>query len=205
LFHTGEALSNNDIEAIKGRILFFDVDNPSRDYLNALSEAEQDALVAGDGIAKHALWLRDNHEIGDKDRRFLVTGTNTVFHQSLMTDTGIRSDVCCWLVSYLQNPGKLHNDKDCLIRVFEGDLLVHARALISYWKTYPTNINPPAASLISTTLADLSDGRRQLKDGRGKPMHYRKIRTDLLLSGNENNQFVTEQEIMSALQKGESV
>lgn len=205
LFHTGEALSNNDIEAIKGRLLFFDVDQPSRDYLNALPEAEHDSLVAGDAIAKHALWLRDNHEIREKDRRLLVTGTNTPFHQSLMTDVGIRSDICCWLVSYLQNPGKMQNDKEHLIRVFEGDLLVHSRALISYWKTYPTNINPPAASLISNTLVDLSDGRRQLKDGRGKPMHYRKVRKDLLLSWNENNQFATEEEIMSALQKGESV
>jgi hypothetical protein len=121
-----------------------------------------------------------------------------------MTGTGIRSDICCWLVSYLQNPNKLHQDKEGLIRVFQGDLLVHVRALILFWKTYPTNINPPAASQISTTLSDLSDGRKQLKDATGRLTQYRKIRLELLLAWNEEHGFATRNEILTALATGVS-
>lgn len=205
LFHTGEALTNNDIEAIRGRILYLDVGQASKDYLNSLNVVEKEGFVLNDGIAKHALWLRDHHEIREKDDRYLVAGVNSIFHDSLMSGTGIRRDVCCWLVSYLQNPGKMANDSEKLIRVSEGSLWVHPRALVSYWRMYETNIQPPAASAISSALSGLSSGRKQLKDGLGKLTYYRKIDANLLLAWNQDSGYTTNEELVGALNQGELV
>ncbi|MEI6805483.1 MAG: primase-helicase family protein [Myxococcaceae bacterium] len=62
LFNKRDALSNEDIEAVQDRILYLYAGQESKDYLSAMTLAERKEMVFGDEIAKHALWLRDNHQ-----------------------------------------------------------------------------------------------------------------------------------------------
>lgn len=126
LFNIRDALSNEDIVAVRDRILYLYAGQASKDYLSALTQAERKEMVLGDEIAKHALWLRDIHEPQNEDR-FMVPGQDSSFHQS----------------------ERLNNDPESLIRIEDGQLLVTAPALTDFWKTYDgTERKPPRYSSI---------------------------------------------------------
>lgn len=200
LFNTRDALSNEDIAAVRDRILYLYAGQESKDYLSALTRAERKEMVLGDEIAKHALWLRDNHQPQNEDR-FMVPGQDSSFHQSLITGTGFRPDVCQWLTNYLLHPERLNNDSECLIRIEEGELLVVARALTNFWSLYDsTDRKPPRATLISDALSGLSSGKTQLKNGNNMPTNYWKIRSELLTGWNLETGYAEEEQVMAALQ-----
>jgi hypothetical protein len=165
-----------------------------------MTRAERKEMVVGDEIAKHALWLRDHHQPQNEDR-FMVQGQDSLFHQSLTTGTGFRPDVCQWLTNFLLNPRLLSQDSEQLIRIEDGRLLVTARALSSFWKMYDgTDKKPPRALLISDALSGLSAGKTQMRNPKGVPMNYWKIRPELLIGWNIETGYAEEQQILAALE-----
>ncbi|MEI6806922.1 MAG: primase-helicase family protein, partial [Myxococcaceae bacterium] len=103
LLGNSEYLSSEDVGALQNRILYIYSDKNSEDFLNSLSHDEREDFVKGDILAKHALWLRDNRKV-EIGPRLLVPGNTSRFHNSLATATGIRSALCDWITSYLQEP-----------------------------------------------------------------------------------------------------
>lgn len=198
VFGTKETLTNEDIEAIKDRILYIYASHEARDFLKSLTVRQVENFVKEDEIARHALWLRDNREV-IRDGRFLVSGCDSTFHHALTTGTGIRSAICHWLTSYLQEPSTMDNASELLVRIEDGQLLVTARALVSHWGMYETNARAPTSATVSCALSGLSSGKKQLKNQNGIPTNYWKIRTEYLLSWNAENEYATSEEVLGAL------
>lgn len=204
VFQTGENLTIDDIKAIRERILDIPVTIESQKYLSSLSASDLSAFIEGDGIAKHALWLKENRVVVP-DGRFLVSGCDTAFHRSFPTATGIASDILHWLTCYLQNPAKIDAIGSLLMRIEDGELLVTAKCIIENWEVYQTNTDTRRAtsSRICRALASLSTGKKkQFKNGRGIKTNYWPIRTEYLLSWNADSGFATDEELMSALGGG---
>jgi hypothetical protein len=198
LLGNSEYLSSEDVGALQNRILYIYSDKNSEDFLNSLSHDEREDFVKGDILAKHALWLRDNRKV-EIGPRLLVPGNTSRFYNSLATATGIRSALCDWLTSYLQEPNLIDNTGKLLVRIDSGELFVNSKVLNQNWGTYETNTKPPTAAMISAGLSGLSNGKRQLPAQNNKPTNYWRIRTDLLLSWNMENDHATDQEIIEAL------
>jgi hypothetical protein len=202
-----ESLNNHDIQAIRVRFLSINVGPEAAQYLVGLGVKRRDRFVLDDEIAKHALWLRDNRQV-ETNTRFLVQGTDDTFSESLVANARMGSAVLHWLTCYLQNPFKLDAQAECLIRIYEGRLLVTARALVENWETYVTNTDPRIADVhkISEALSGMSDPKKkQLSDATQKPTNYWRIETKYLLRWNRETGFATEDEILSILSKDTAV
>jgi hypothetical protein len=207
LLHSNEHLTLNDIEAIVDRVVHVDATDAkeAQAYLEALPRATKDSWVEGDGIAKHCLWLRDNHTIPNH-HRFLVSGDKSALHRRLTVSSGIRSAVCCWLVGYLMGPAKMDATGKLLARVNKGRLLVNVRALSDQWELYPTNVKPPAVGEIAKALVGISKAETvQLTDGTGTKTHYRVVDRDNLVSWASDYGFALPEAIDEALQKDTKV
>lgn len=200
LIASNEALTVNDIAAIVDRIVHIDATHAHdcKAYVESLGERVKD-FVRRDELAKHALWLRENHK-ADTSHRFLVTGDKSRLHRRLTTSSGLRSGLCNWLVGYLLDPQKVDHTGSLLVRVNSGALLVNVRALAMHWNTYPTNIDPPTTAAIAAALAGLSTGEKvQLTDGRGDRSHYWRMDRDNLVSWANDSGFASADSIDAAL------
>jgi hypothetical protein len=192
-----ENLSTNDIEAIGDRFYHVRV-NPDAAQFLALCDTNH--MVAGDAIAKHALWLRDNHPV-QRQGRFLIRSPDREFYRSLTTRSGIRSAVCQWCVGYLKDPRRIDASGRYLARVKRGRLLINVQALMGEaWNVYVTNDMQPPTGRLTTALAGLSTSRTSATHPRtGGIMHYRVIDTEHLLAWVKETEFATPEEIVSAL------
>jgi hypothetical protein len=170
MLDTEEHLSDHDIEAIVDRVLYIQAGGQAREALRALGH-EQIREWATRGIAEHAMWLRANRVV-ERGSRFLVTGRDSSLHRTLTTSTGIRAAIMNWCAAYLLEPAKVDTQRDLLIRVDGGKLLVTARGLMNHWDQYRTNAFAPTAARLSSALAGLSNGRVELQAGaRGVAYH----------------------------------
>lgn len=185
LLATAEHLNENDINAIVERFFYLMVylpagcdpkRPPAREYLESLGQQRVEEWVSKDEIARHALWLRENLEVPRKSR-FLVGGEASDLTRSLATSTGLRAEVCHWLVGFLLTPKpfRLKAHVAHLVRVSRGRLLVNARAVTEFWGDYVQNDrDPPRAMQVSQALTGLSNGRVFLKH-KGEKVAYREI------------------------------
>lgn len=199
LLDTEEALTPADIDAVAERILYVHAGPAARRVLEAMGPARVRDLVEGDGLARHALWLRENRHVA-RATRFLVSGRDSALHRSLTTSRGLSSAICHWCVSYLLEPAKVNVQRKLLVRVHKGELLVTARALAEHWEIYATNAKPPPAGKIARALASLArPSKKQLVAGSGKMTNYWRMKTDSLLTWCEEMGYATEDEVMAAL------
>lgn len=192
-----ENLSANDIEAIGDRFYHIHVNPDAARFLRSVDTAE---FIAGDGIARHALWLRENLRY-ESAGRFLIKSGDREFYRSLTTRSGIRSAVCQWLVGYLKDPRKIDLKAKYLVRVDSGRLLVNTQALAEDWTVYVTNETTPPTGRLSSALTGLSHPERvQLRrPGTGAPMYYRSVDVSHLHAWAEQTEFATREEIDGAL------
>ena len=198
-----EELNNDDIEAIVDRFLCIEATKEARDYLNSLTYEQRRDMVEGDGIAKHALWLRDNRVV-KRTGRFLVSGNESQLHDSLMTGSGLRSCILSWLISFALNPEKIEAESNMLVRIKDNELLATARGLVENWEAYPTNSDKRYASerAISRVLKSLSTvKKRQFPDSKGIKTNYWTIAEKNLLAWNTAYGSATNDEISAALKK----
>jgi hypothetical protein len=201
LLNTSEHLTINDIEAIVDRVVHIDANQATgaREFLESLPRETITGWVAGDGIARHCLWLANNRGVHGGGR-FLVSGDKSALHRRLTVSTGLRSAVCCWLVGYLLEPKKFDANRTLLVRVHQGRLLVNVRALAGYWLCYDTNTKAPATGEMARALAGLcSEGTVKLNDGAGTRTHYRVADTGNLISWASDCGFADAQTIERAL------
>lgn len=167
LLNTNESLSAHDIEAIVDRIVYIEAsDEPKRYLQEEVPSKVLEEFVVGDIVARHALWLAANREV-DRSHRFLVRGLDQSLHRSLTTNTGLRSSVCHWLVSFLLEPERMKSHSAMtkrapLIRVHQGRLLANVHGLTRHWTMYETNEDPPPAGAVSRALKGISSKKHHL-------------------------------------------
>lgn len=196
LFVSNEALTENDIQAIVDRIIYIYCPKNAAKYLKSV---DAKSFVTQDRLAKHALWLAKNRIVRDSGR-FLVQGRDSSLHRTLTTSSGLRSAVCNWLVAFLLSPVNGETGTDLLVRRYQGELLVTARALAQGWNIYPTNEPAPTAGRVSLAIAGLSTGQKvQLRDKKNRRTHYWVIDKMNLVQWAERNGYATQEVLEHAL------
>lgn len=199
ILRTQENLSVNDIGAIVDRYLHIPMSPSAIEYLNRVDTS---GWVDRDQIAEHAAWLRDNH-VWKPEGRFLIKIKDEQLTRTYATQSGDRSAVCQWLVSYLLNPRVFHDDAKgrMLVQVNKGRLCVNTQGLVLCWELYVGNEKCPTTGRLSSALAALSVSgvRVKLNNELGSPTNYRVIDMANLSVWAKNNGYGTEEELLEAL------
>lgn len=182
LLETKGVNSAQDLEAIAQRFLYISVTHEAADLLNSLPREKREYWAKA-GIARHALWLAENHEVKEPGKRFWVEGDVSQMHRLLMTGSLWNSLCCEWLVRYLMSPQTHDTKNDGLIRREDGELLVNEQALIDGWELYLKTRYQCETAKVGAALRAISKTtkRKQLR-WQGKHIRYRIIDVDHLLS-----------------------
>lgn len=209
-----EHLTANDIDAIgdrfyhvrvndapayeNGRIVLGSDGQPVPQPAYFLRMCDAASFVNQDRIARHALYLRDHYPIR-RDGRFLIKSLDREFYRGLATQTGIRSAVCQWFVSYLRNPGRIDARGDFGVQVKHGKLYVSPETVLECWDVYVRNEPAPTLGKLAQAITELSVRRTRLSRPVGGVKHYREIDTDHLFAWAERCEIATRDEITAAL------
>lgn len=196
LLANGENLTSNDIQAIVDRIIYIQCQQQAVKYLQSLGNDQVRSFVSEDKIARHALWLRDNVTI-ERGARFLVTGADSALNRTMTTSTGLRADLCNWLVDYLICPSKYPDD--LLVRRHKGSLLVCVRGLIKHWRIYENRGEIPQTSQLSSALSGLSSRRSMLCAADGRRTAYRVVDFANLVAWSRDSGYASEEILKKAL------
>lgn len=203
-----EELSRYDIEAIIERICFIECDNPKvREFLQGLPDGVVKSFATDDRIAKHAIWLRDNHVIAEKSR-FILSARNTSFHRAMIVGQGLPSTISHWLVSYLQQPNLIDMNQSNYghFRIADGQLFVTTKGLSDNWDTYDTHCSPPTPTRIAKALTRIARGETSTKSRFGdKTFNYWLVDKESLITWAEENAYSSREEIEKALSKNTPV
>ncbi len=208
LLSSDGASTHLDLQAIAQRFLYIEVGEDATEFMESLSDAETSAILWGDGLAKHALYLEKTREV-TKDRRFWVEGDTDSMHRMLMTGTAWNSLVCEWLVRYLLKPNVFDKANNGLIRrgpnekTGVSELLVNEQAIIDGWKTYIDIHKDPETAKIGTALRALSTKQKPVQlRFMGKRLRYRIIDTEYLFDWSRRYNIGDEASIRFSLDGG---
>lgn len=159
-----EISSSQDLEAIAQRFLYIEVPREAADVLKKLPR-EMKEEWAQEGIAKHALWLADNHVVAEPGQRFWVEGNISEMTNRLLSDSKWNALVIEWLVRYLMNPKPIDSKCTELIRRGEndGELLVNDQAVVDGWSLYLSTKEQPITSFIGSALRAISKTSKRVK------------------------------------------
>lgn len=181
LLENGEELSVNDLDAVAGRFLYIEANNAAAEYLAALGGPPYvGRWVTSDMIAEHALYLREVRDIAE-DKRFLVEGEGSAFHDHLATSSGMAGLVCEWLVRYLAAANE--TQKNHLVMIGQGEILVNTEALAreASWLAHVPGFKVPSAQNVGRALRGLSIGTLQAKHAE-RVYTYHRLKVGLVLS-----------------------
>ncbi len=195
-----------DLDAIAQRFLYICVPGtikncPATDLMVSMSEEEVQEWLHF-GIAKHVLWLRDNHVIKSKGGRFVVEGDIASMHRMVMMGSKWNNLVCEWLVRYLLEPRLYDGQRKGLCRRGHSRLLVNNQAVIDGWTFYHKNTNDkPDTAKIGTALRamSLSDKSVQRKVA-GKRVRFWEIDVDHLTAWSEQYGIGDKETILGAIE-----
>jgi hypothetical protein len=181
LLQAGANLTQEDIEAIAERLLYVEVSEAGKHYLESLPRERIEAFVQEDEIAAHVLWLAETRVV-ERQGRFLVSGNRDKVVRSMTVSGGLRSAILNWVVLWLLEPNKLAG-RD-LVRVYAKEVLVSGRGVQEYWATYEVNYrNPPNAADIRTALSGICrPGTRQLRSKTAGKVRYWIVDQELIAS-----------------------
>jgi len=181
LLDSRDVASSQDLEAIAQRFLYVKVPKAAADLLNSHSRKTKEAWGEY-GIAAHALWLAENHQIQNPGKRFWVEGDVSQMHRLLMTGSRWNSLVCEWLVKYLMNPELFDTKATGLIRIRDNSLLVNDQALAEGWDLYLKTKSECETAKVGAALRALSKSSRRQLRWQGRQIRYRVVDVDHLLS-----------------------
>ena len=202
---SGDGASTHlDLQAIAQRFLYIEATEESKDFMESLTDEQTQAILWGDGLAKHALHLEATRKVV-KDRRFWVEGDTDSMHRMLMTGTAWNSLVCEWLVRYLLNPTIYDQAMSTsgFIRRGKGQLLVCEQGVIDGWKTYIDLHKDVETAKIGTALRALSTTKKPVqKRFQGRRLRYRVIDTEYLFDWSRRYNIGDEESIRCSLDGG---
>lgn len=206
LLQTEESLTSDDLDALSQRLLFIRPDPQAGAFLQALASAGIDfrnIVINQDGLAKHALWLKETRSASaDNGRYFVQDVVDNELTNGLASTTGRRSAICHWLVSYLQRPALYDGQNTELMLIHSGCLFASAQAIHDAWSLYMPSHRQPTAAQVGESLHTLSSGSaRVIPRKSGRSAQYYPIRIDLLIHWATRHGFSSEQEIRQALMR----
>jgi hypothetical protein len=209
LLDSRDVSSSQDLDAIAQRFLYVHVSQEAADYLNDIPRVQK-AYWGEAGIARHILWLAENHEVKEPGKRFWVEGDVSQMHRLLMTGSRWNSLCCEWLVRYLMDPIPYDSQAKGLVQIKERELLVNEQALIDGWDLYVKTRVDVETSKIGAALRAISKStrRKQLR-WQGKQIRYRVIDVDHLISWSDRYNIGDRETMLArlegALDRGENV
>lgn len=186
LLQAGAHLTQEDIEAIAERLLYVEVSEAGKLFLDQLPFERREALVHADEIAAHTLWLGQTRVV-ERQSRFVVTGGRSKVVKAMTVSGGLRSAILNWVILWLLEPNKL-GGRD-VARVLDGEVLISARGLQDAWSVYETHYRTaPNASEIRTALVGVCrPGTRQVRGQGERRARYWVIDQDQLAAWCEHH------------------
>lgn len=206
LLETDEALTPADIEAIGERFLYVKIPERARAYLDSIGgrPVVNRIFIEEDGLAKHALWLKENQPTPDLGRFFFEGGSSEIV-RALTTSSGIRGNICGWLVQCVRNPmpiAQLQADSaestGPLVFFADERMYVAPEALSQHWGAYKTSKQPPTPQQAGITLRNLQNGSVERHAG-GRSTTYYSIDPANLETWAEESGFCTRAQVRDAL------
>jgi hypothetical protein len=190
-----EELSALDLQAVVGRFLHLRVSDDAATWIEERNAGRKmtEAWVEGDGIPRHALWLREHRKL-NPGRRFLVEGETTMMHKALVTQGRWSGVVLEWLVRLVNNPDKIgivYKSQHEIPRALVGNqkILVNTQAIVDCWNTYLTDrAEKLSTSAVGRVLNQLSDEHKPKMGSNGERIYFHQIDPDLVFSWAEENQ-----------------
>lgn len=164
---SNESLTVHDIEAITQRFFYFKAGPMAGEVLREMGgyPGVNPIFIEGDGIAKHALWLKQTRgeKIFASGQRFMIAGGANDLARSLSIHSGLRGSICHVLAHCLAKPNPHLNTPDGSIRTENGQLYTTAAGLLEAWKTvHGENVKLPSVNRINQALQGLSMGETTL-------------------------------------------
>jgi hypothetical protein len=151
-----EDLTKEDLGAMIERLGFIHTDDKAGQYLESIGgRSTTEKWVAGDGIARHVLWLKQNRRV-NPGPRFLVHGWNPDLALELLTFGGLNGQILIGMVYYIIED-TVKNPK---IIAGNGKLLVNSKALQTSWGIIFNNREKtPADWQLGNALQAISTGQ----------------------------------------------
>lgn len=194
-------MTEMDLRAVSERILYIQVPEAAREYIDSLGGAEVvNDWIFSDKIAKHALWLRDNHRVAPSGGRFLVMGQKSAFTNRLAVNSGVANQVCEVLVKQLTSNKPLPPAVAGLFLAGGGDLYVNVKAIESIWENHCKTNDRYATGRLARALSAISaESTRLTVDG--KQNRYSKVRVEQLYAWADENGVADGDELKASLTK----
>lgn len=199
LLHTDDVATAADLKAIAQRFMYIKADDDVVAYLESLPRETKEYWMR-EGIAKHVLWLAENHEVKVPGKRFWVEGDMSQMHRILMIGNRWNSFVCEMLVRHLLNPKAYERNNGGLVRRGHGKLLVNTQFFLEQWEVILKNQDKPNTNKIAAALRAVSISPRRIqKLWQGKPVNYYEIDIDHLLAWSDRNNIGSAASILDAI------
>ncbi len=185
---SNEDLSEDDIDAIARRFIYFRMADEAPQWLTERNPNNRltNSWVEDDIIAKHVLWLNENHRKNvTPGKRFIVEGESSEVHRALVTRGEKRGLVLEWLAHFATNPKTVEQfyavkRSEPLAKIGNGHLLVNTRAVAENWSIYGESSSPLTVTAIGRILGQISS-RVRLGQGDGPGVRYHNINFDHVL------------------------
>ena len=199
LLDTKDVSSHQDLEAIAQRFLRITVTEAAAPYLETIGRAKM-TQWKNNGIAAHALWLAENHEVKDPGKRFWVEGDVARMHSNLLLGSKWNSTVCEWLVRYLMNRKPFDTKGTGLIKCEGGQLFVNDQAIIDGWNLYLNTKQEAETAKIGAALRAISKSaeRRQMRFN-GRQIRYRPIDIEHLFAWSDRYNIGSRESLLEAI------
>jgi len=198
---TDEQMTAQDLEAVALRFMHVPVGEVVVNWLRERNEgrAMTNGWIEGDGLARHALWLREHREVVPGSR-FLVEGELSRLHRQLILKSENTGLVVEWLARYLANPQIYDRDARRRVTAGGGCLYVNAQGLVDAWEIYSKE-NRPTIAKISKVLARFSQGVHRTRVENVGRIRYWKIDHEIVMSWALDNQVGNEDTLMQTLER----
>ena len=189
----------DDVEAIALRFLFIQPSPEATQFLRDLPEETKERW-GEEGIARHALWLQQNHTIKNRGQRFVVEGDVSTMTTGLVLAEDVPNFVCESLVRYLQAPDKVDVLTPHQILKKSGVLYATSRGVRSAWESYlgKTHLLPETRP-IADSLKTISTCRKLVRPPKCDPIRYYEINMEYLIRWSEENGELNGPEVMELL------
>ncbi len=200
LLESSDMRTRDDLDAVAARFLYLRAPPEAARYIESLEQAERDRWNEGCGIARHVLWLAENHEIVSRGKRFVVEGDLSRMHRLLATSESWTTMVGEFLIRYCLHPNPVDVKEDGLIRRGDGKLLVNDQAVIDNWTQYLRTHKDPDTRRIANALRSLSNPTKRVQlRWKGKAIRYRQVDTEQLKAISDDINVGSHREIDEAI------
>lgn len=161
-----EDMTAEDMKAVANRFLHLKAQDAAADWLilNNPGQCLTRHWIAGDLLARHVLWLRDNRTVVAGDR-FIVEGESTDIHRRLLMQGDRDGIIFEWIARFVDDPGLLTKvyttrKEKPLALVGDGEILINSQSVADGWGLYmdKDSFKCPSTSVIGRVLKKLARG-----------------------------------------------